>query len=193
MVRRVFLLLLFLLVVLILLWIAALSLPEASEDTPGAAGRSGSETGTAYLSVPINGVSRTALRDSWGDPRENGRRAHHGTDISAPSMTPVVAAARGVVEKLFQSKTGGNTIYVRAPQRDWTYYYAHLASYAPHLREGLAVNVGDTIGYVGDTGDAGAGNYHLHFGLTRTAATDHWYEGVDVDPYPYLMGRKALR
>jgi murein DD-endopeptidase MepM/ murein hydrolase activator NlpD len=143
--------------------------------------------------MPIAGVSRTALRDSWGDPRSNGLRAHHGTDIPAPSMTPVRAVASGVVEKLFQSAAGGTTIYIRAPQRDWTYYYAHLAGYVSGLHEGQAVTAGETIGYVGDTGDAGPGNFHLHFGLTRTAATDRWYQGVDVDPYLYLAGKRALR
>jgi murein DD-endopeptidase MepM/ murein hydrolase activator NlpD len=192
-VRRVLLLLLIVLAALLLLWIAALCLPEISKDRSGTAQGSGRKSGPAYLSVPIVGVPRTALLDSWGDPRENGQRAHHGTDITAPSMTAVIAAAPGVVEKLFQSKAGGTTIYIRAPQRDWIYYYAHLASYAPGLREGQSVNVGDTIGYVGDTGDAGPGNYHLHFGLTRTTTTERWYEGTDVDPYPYLTGKRILR
>ncbi|MEO5492463.1 MAG: M23 family metallopeptidase [Sphingomonas sp.] len=191
--RRIGLVLLLLLAALILLWIAALSLPEAPGAPSGTGPRSDAELGSGYLAMPIAGVSRTALQDSWGDPRDNGLRAHHGTDIPAPSMTPVLAVAPGVVEKLFQSAAGGTTVYIRTLQRDWTFYYAHLASYASGLREGQVVRAGDTIGYVGDTGDAGPGNFHLHFGLTRTAATDRWYQGVDVDPYPYLAGKRALR
>ncbi|QQV76175.1 M23 family metallopeptidase [Sphingomonas aliaeris] len=173
-------------------WIAALKLlPDApasvSVSAPEArpvadAGRAGP------LAMPVAGLPREAVRESWGDPRENGLREHHGTDIPAPLGTPVVAAAPGVVEKLWNSAAGGTTVYVRSPKKDWIYYYAHLSGYAPGLRERQVVKTGDPIGFVGDTGNAGAGNYHLHFGLTRTTPDQHWYEGRDVDPYPYLVG-----
>jgi len=192
MVRRGILALLIVPVALILLWIAALRLPNAAVDTKSMP-CSAAAKGSAYLSIPVAGVSPATLRDSWGEPRENGLRAHHGTDIPAAAMTPVLAAAPGVVEKLFQSRAGGNTIYIRAPQRDWIFYYAHLAGYERTIREGHAVKAGDTIGYVGDTGDAGPGNYHLHFGLTRTATGDRWYQGSEVDPFPYLVGKRSLR
>ncbi|MEG3086586.1 M23 family metallopeptidase [Sphingomonas sp. PB4P5] len=151
------------------------------------------KVGGAPLAMPVAGISRSAVTDSWGDPRENGLREHHGNDIIAPANTPVVAAAPGTVEKLWNSAAGGTTVYVRSPQRRWTYYYAHLSGYAPGLHEGQAVRVGDLIGFVGDTGNAGAGNYHLHFGLTRTAPEQHWYEGRPVDPYPYLAGKPGSR
>ena len=143
------------------------------------------------LAVPVAGVDRAAIADSWGDPRENGLRLHHGTDLMAPQGTPVLAAAPGTVEKIWTSAAGGLTLYVRSPARDWTYYYAHLSGYAPGLHEGQAVRAGEQIGFVGDTGNAGAGNFHLHFGLTRTTPDQHWYQGEDVDPFPYLTGRPA--
>ena len=143
------------------------------------------------LTVPVAGVKRNDLVRNWGDPRGGGTRPHHGLDIVAPSGTPVVAAASGMVEKLFQSGLGGTTVYVRSPDRRWTYYYAHLAGYAPGLSEGRKVAAGETIGYVGDTGDAGPGNYHLHFGTTRTEPAHHWYQGQDVDPYPMLAAGGA--
>lgn len=182
-------------VAMLLLWIAALTLlpdarvattrPVVADPTPGAAG--------PVLEVPIAGIARSALVDSWGDPRDNGQRVHHGTDIMAQQMTPVRAAAPGTIEKLFVSAAGGTTIYQRTPQRDWTLYYAHLAGYAPDLHEGQAVRAGDLLGFVGDTGDAGPGNFHLHFGLTRTAPDQHWYQGEDVDPWPYLARQRPLR
>jgi len=143
------------------------------------------------LTVPVTGVERSAIQDNWGDPRDNGLRAHHGTDIMAAGGTVVIAAAPGTIEKLFESKAGGTTIYERSPDRRWTYYYAHLSGYAPGLQEGQVVKTGDQIGYVGDTGDAGAGNFHLHFGLTRTTPDQHWYQGEDINPYPYLAGKRA--
>lgn len=188
-------------------WLALLSLPDAPHrpaqvQAPGVTvvkavpemphvERAATPAPAGLLAIPVAGVARDAVADSWGDPRENGARRHHGTDIPAAAGTLVTAAAPGVVEKLFQSGAGGTTVYVRSPARDWTYYYAHLSGYAPGLREGQAVRTGDPLGYVGDTGDAGAGNYHLHFGLTRTTPDQHWYEGEDVDPFPYLTGRRV--
>lgn len=145
------------------------------------------------LTVPIAGVARGDLADSWGDPRDNGLRLHHGTDIMAPVGTPIIAAAPGTIEKMWESAKGGKTLYIRSPARDWTCYYAHLSDYAPGLHEGQVVTAGQLIAYVGDTGNAGAGNYHLHFGLTHTTPDQHWYEGQDVDPYPYLAGRPDPR
>lgn len=182
-------------------WLALLRLPDAPRPRPSppidevvaaeATQQNARREAGPLLAVPVAGVVRAAITDSWGDPRENGLRAHHGTDIIAPGGSPVTAAAPGVVEKLFQSAKGGVTLYVRSPRRIWTYYYAHLSSYAAGLHEGQAVRTGDPLGYVGDTGDAGAGNYHLHFGLTRTAPDQHWYEGTDVNPFPYLTGRRV--
>jgi murein DD-endopeptidase MepM/ murein hydrolase activator NlpD len=142
------------------------------------------------LAVPVAGVPRSAIRDNWGEARGGGARSHHGTDIAAPAGTPVVAAAPGVVEKLFQSQLGGTTVYVRSPDRGTVYYYAHLAGYAPGLHEGQAVRAGERIAFVGDTGDAGPGNYHLHFGLQRTRPDERWYQGEDINPYPMLAARR---
>ncbi|MBB4617750.1 M23 family metallopeptidase [Sphingomonas abaci] len=153
--------------------------------------------GTAHdaepLAVPVAGVARGRISDSWGDPRGEGGRTHQGTDIMAPGGTAVLAAASGRVEKLFTSERGGLTIYVRSPGGGWVYYYAHLAGYAPGLAEGQRVARGQRIGFVGDTGDAGAGNTHLHFGLQRMAPGEGWWQGRAVNPYPLLAGSTAGR
>lgn len=164
---------------------------EAISSVPATAVAERGTQAQGVLRVPVDGIARRDLRDTWDDPRGDGQRAHHGTDIAAPANTPVRAAAPGTVEKLFVSAAGGTTLYVRSPDKAWTYYYAHLASYAPGLREGQVVQAGALLGYVGDTGNAGAGNFHLHFGLARTTPDQHWYEGVDIDPYPYLAGRRV--
>ncbi|MET3826151.1 murein DD-endopeptidase MepM/ murein hydrolase activator NlpD [Sphingomonas sp. PvP055] len=206
--RRIGFVMLGLLVAVVGLWIAALVfLPDAPAGSSGAARTPlerlrlavrwqpqpvdiGAGRGPAILlGMPVSGVARNALRDSWGEARDDGTRAHHGTDVMAPANTPVVAAAPGVVEKLWNSEAGGTTVYVRSPARTWTHYYAHLSGYAPGLHEGQTIAAGELLGYVGDTGNAGAGNYHLHFGLTRTDPAQHWYEGTDVDPFPYLAGK----
>ncbi len=143
------------------------------------------------LEVPVAGITRDQLTDTWGQARSEGRQ-HHGTDIIAPGRTPVVAAAAGTVDKLFQSRLGGITLYERSADRRWTFYYAHLAGYAPGIQEGQKVAAGQLLGFVGDTGDAGPGNYHLHFSLTRTTPEQRWWEGEDVNAFPYLSSAKPL-
>ena len=143
--------------------------------------------------LPVVGVSRAAIADTWGQAREAGAREHHGTDIMAPPGARVVASVTGTIEKLFQSRAGGTTLYQRTPDGRWSLYYAHLAGYAPGIEEGKVVQAGQTIGFVGDTGNAGAGNTHLHFGLSRMAATQGWWTGRPVNPYPLLARARPPR
>ncbi len=146
------------------------------------------------LTLPVAGVPWERVSDSWGEARGDGTRGHTGTDIMAPGGTPVVAAADGTVEKLFFSAGGGGiTTYVRSPDRRLSYYYAHLAGYAPNLREGATVRAGQTIGYVGDTGNAGRGDTHLHFGIERLDPSQQWHDGQAVDPYPLLARGRSQR
>ncbi|SFP63954.1 M23 family metallopeptidase [Sphingomonas rubra] len=149
--------------------------------------------GPGMLVIPVAGYPQGALRSSWGEARDGGERGHHGIDLMAAAGTSVVAAAGGRVEKLFESGDGGTTLYVRSPDAAWSYYYAHLAGYAPGVREGARVRAGDPIGYVGDSGNAGPGNTHLHFGVSRMRAGERWWQGEAVDPYPLLAGTAAGR
>lgn len=143
------------------------------------------------LTVPVQGVERSKITDTWGDARANGR-THQGTDIMAPGGTPVIAAAAGTIEKLFYSNGGGGiTLYERSPDRLWQYYYAHLQGYAPGIHEGQVVQAGELLGFVGDTGNAGTGNFHLHFGISRMQPEDGWWKGLPVNPYPLLAGTGA--
>lgn len=146
------------------------------------------------LIVPVQGVRANTLRSNWGEARGGGTRVHEGLDIIAPANTPVIAAADGRVEKLFYSNGGGGiTLYQRSADGGWIYYYAHLAGYAPGIAEGRVLRAGDVLGYVGDTGNSGAGNFHLHFGVNRMAAGERWHQGTPVDPYPLLAGSRVDR
>lgn len=144
------------------------------------------------LIVPVQGITRDKIVDTWGQSRANGARTHQATDILAPGGTPVVAAAPGNVEKLFYSEGGGGiTLYVRSPDRQWGYYYAHLQRYASGVAEGMPVRAGDLLGYVGDTGNAGTGNFHLHFAMAHMQPGDSWWKGQPVNPYPLLAGHSG--
>src|SRR5262249_43513367 len=105
------------------------------------------------LLVPVNGMKASALHSTFGDPRGT-TRAHEALDILAPRGTPVVAATDGRVVKLFNSARGGLTVYQFDPEERYCYYYAHLDGYASGLKEGDVVTRGQTLGYVGTTGNA---------------------------------------
>lgn len=145
--------------------------------------------GPAGLAIPVAGVEASELTDTFAQARAGGTRVHDAIDIMAPHGTPVVAAARGTVEKLFYSRGGGGiTAYVRSDDGRWIYYYAHLQEYAPGLREGQRVEQGDLIGTVGSSGNASPEGPHLHFAVHRLAPDDDWHSGSPVNPYPLLAG-----
>jgi murein DD-endopeptidase MepM/ murein hydrolase activator NlpD len=142
------------------------------------------------LAIPVAGVAPGQLVDTFADERGGGERLHEALDIMAPAGTPVIAAAAGTVEKLFHSAAGGNTIYVRSPDRRTLHYYAHLQGYAPGLKEGQQVQAGTPLGEVGSTGNASPEAPHLHFAVLRTTPDAEWWEPAKaVDPYPLLGGK----
>jgi peptidoglycan LD-endopeptidase LytH len=143
--------------------------------------------------IPVAGIKPEQLADTWGDSRAGGSRRHNAIDIMAPRGTPVVAAAPGVVEKLFDSQNGGRTVYVRSNDGGTVFYYAHLDSYRDGLREGQRVGTGDVIGTVGSTGSASEDGPHLHFEVKRMSAGESWHQGQEVNPYPLLAGKAAAR
>lgn len=142
------------------------------------------------LIIPVAGVGAAELVDTFTQARAGGARVHDAIDIMAAEGTPVVAAAPGTVEKLFLSKPGGKTIYVRSRDRRTIYYYAHLRDYAPGLAEGDYVERGERVGSVGYTGNASPAAPHLHFAVLRTAPEAKWWEpATAVNPYPLLKAR----
>jgi murein DD-endopeptidase MepM/ murein hydrolase activator NlpD len=137
------------------------------------------------LIIPVAGVRPDQLTDTFSASRSEGR-THDALDIMAPADTPVLAAADGQIQKLFQSDRGGITIYQLSGDQKLIFYYAHLARYADGLTEGKHVRQGEVIAYVGDTGNAGAGNYHLHFSIAIVADPKRYWEGTNINPYPLL-------
>lgn len=111
---------------------------------------------------------------------------HDGIDIPAAQGTPVIAAADGQITRLFQNELGGTTIYQLSTDQKLVFYYAHLQRYADGLSEGMFVRQGEVIAYVGDTGNAGPGNYHLHFSIAVVSDPKRHWEGTNINPYPLL-------
>ena len=147
--------------------------------------------GPAGLAIPVQGIGQKQLVDTFTAARAGGR-VHDAIDIMAPEGTPVIAATAGTVEKLFFSDGGGgNTIYIRSPDRQWSYYYAHLQGYAPGLKEGQQVKLGQVIGRVGHSGNASPEGPHLHFAINRMAPGQRWWNGDPINPYPLLAGKQV--
>ena len=136
------------------------------------------------LEVPVVGIAPASLRDNYEQSR--GQRTHEAIDILAPMGTPVVAVDTGRVVKLFTSKPGGLTIYQYDPNGQLAYYYAHLQRYADGLKEGMDVQRGQVIGYVGVTGNSDPGTPHLHFAIFKLGTPPKWWEGDPVNPWPAL-------
>jgi murein DD-endopeptidase MepM/ murein hydrolase activator NlpD len=128
------------------------------------------------LAFPVQPGTERDIGSRFGAPRDAGARSHHGIDIFARRGTPVVAAAAGVVNRVNETPIGGKVVWLRDVSGN-SLYYAHLDSQA--VSSGTRVDIGDTLGFVGNTGNARTTRPHLHFGVYRRG------EGP-VDPFWFV-------
>jgi murein DD-endopeptidase MepM/ murein hydrolase activator NlpD len=136
------------------------------------------------LIVPVVGVRPDDLLDTFDEAR--GTRRHHALDIPAPRGTPVLSATAGKVLRLFRSQAGGLMVYASDATNRFVLMYGHLDAYAKGLADGMPLARGDTIGFVGTTGNAPPNLPHLHFAIARTSDVARWWTGMPVDPRPLL-------
>lgn len=129
------------------------------------------------LRMPVVGIRGFDLSDSWHDPRDGGARLHKGIDIFAPRGTEIVAVADGIVSYIGDQPKGGHCLWLTT-ENGASFYYAHLDRWAAGLYEGMEVQSGDLLGYVGNTGNAKTTPSHLHFGVNQNDEM--------VNPYPLL-------
>lgn len=98
----------------------------------------------------------------WGD-----RRFHAGEDIGAPMGTSILAADSGIATVIPDNGNGyGNYIIINHGGGRTT-LYAHMSGFA--VSNGATVTQGQTIGYVGSTGNSTGP--HLHFEVRVNGAT----------------------
>lgn len=138
------------------------------------------------LMIPVFGVKKSELQDTFTASRSEGR-SHDSIDIMAKEGTPVVATADGEIARFFDSVKGGITIYQRSADKKLMYYYAHLQRRADGIQPGQFVKQGTVIGYVGDTGNSGAGNFHLHFSIWTIDDPKRDWDGTNHNPFPLLQ------
>ena len=127
------------------------------------------------LDFPVTGT-KAKTGSFWGDDRDAGKRKHEGIDIFAPKLTPAIAAADGYVTGVNEGGIGGKTVWMKVADRKIHLYYAHLDKQL--VEDGQRVKKGDTLGLVGNTGNAKYTPSHLHFGI--------YTHNGPIDPWPFV-------
>ena len=138
------------------------------------------------LLIPVAGMPLGRLQDTFDEGRDVGR-IHRALDILAPRGTPVLSADSGRIIRLGTNALGGNIVYAQDPQGRVVYYYAHLDAWQPGLAQGAAVARGDTLGFVGTTGNAPKDTPHLHFQVMRMPSDGRYWDGDAINPYPLFL------
>ena len=140
------------------------------------------------LLVPVAGADMSRVYDTFDDPRDGGERVHHAIDILAPRGTPILSADDGRVLRMSSNTLGGITMYTVDPENRIVYYYAHMDHYNDAMSPGREIVKGDTLGYVGTTGNAPKNLPHLHFQVMRWPADGKYWNGDPIDPFELLGG-----
>jgi murein DD-endopeptidase MepM/ murein hydrolase activator NlpD len=133
------------------------------------------------LAFPVASHSMSDVISFWGADRDGGIRAHEGVDIRAKRGTPVVAAENGFVTQTGTNNLGGKIVFLSSMGSPYSLYYAHLDSQLVSV--GARVLKGDTLGLVGNTGNAITTAPHLHFGIYSRGS------GA-VNPLPFINDKK---
>lgn len=128
------------------------------------------------LAFPVPGNDGKKVGSFWGDSRDGGKRSHEGIDIFDKFRTPVIASCNGIVTRVNENKLGGKSVWLNPSGKSYSLYYAHLDSQI--ARPLQQVKTGDTLGLMGNTGNAKHTPTHLHFGIYANGA---------VDPLPFIQ------
>ena len=126
-----------------------------------------------FLRAPLN-FTRISSRYSGRrfHPVQKRWKAHLGTDYAAPTGTPIMTTADGIVIAAKYTSANGNYVKVRH-NSTYTTQYLHMSKIKPGIKNGVRVKQGDVIGYVGSTGLATGPHVCYRF----------WVNGKQVDPY----------
>lgn len=134
------------------------------------------------LAFPVVGKNKRAIQSFFGDPRDGGRREHHGVDIFAKRHTPIIAPVKADVRFAGTRGIGGRVVWLYDRKTGNHLYFAHLHDIK--VKRYQRVNPGDTIGTVGNTGNARFTPPHLHFGI---------YKNGPMNPYAFIVPENEVQ
>lgn len=160
------------------------SSPVASEAPP----RDVSYLAQRHIILPVAGADMTKVDDSFNEERDGGDRTHRAIDILAPRGTPILSADDGKILRMTTGALGGISMYTVDPESRLVYYYAHMERYNDAMSPGRSIAKGDTLGYVGTTGNAPKDVPHLHFQVMGWPADGKYWNGPPIDPFQALGG-----
>lgn len=169
---------------------AAIAVPDATAVSNPVVGVAATEMDylrSRHLQLPVAGISPASLEDSFDQPRD-GERKHNAIDIMAPRGTPILSADDGLVLRLSNNALGGTSLFTVDPAGRVVYYYAHLDRYQDGIVAGKQLAKGDTLGFVGTTGNAPKNLPHLHFQIMQMPADRKYWSGEPIDPFTLLGG-----
>jgi murein DD-endopeptidase MepM/ murein hydrolase activator NlpD len=140
-----------------------------------------------HIMLPVAGADMAKIDDSFHEPRD-GDRVHRAIDILAPRGTPILSADDGKILRMTTNALGGISMYTVDSESRLVYYYAHMDHYNDAMSPGRSIVKGDTLGFVGTTGNAPKDIPHLHFQVMRWPADGKYWNGEPIDPFEALGG-----
>ena len=141
-----------------------------------------------HILVPVAGADMSRVEDSFNEARDGGERVHRAIDILAPRGTPILSADDGRILRMSTNALGGISMYTVDTNARLVYYYAHMDHYNEAMLPGRTIVRGDTLGYVGTTGNAPKDTPHLHFQVMRWPLDGKYWNGEPIDPFDALGG-----
>ncbi|HYD08873.1 MAG TPA: cell wall-binding repeat-containing protein [Acidimicrobiales bacterium] len=145
-------------------------------------------------------VGDVSYSDTFGAPRGGGSRSHEGQDLLGEKMQELVATVDGTIELITWPEASYGH-YLRLVGDDgWTYNYVHINNdtpgtddgeaerddvYGPGIDEGVRVERGQLLAYLGDSGNAEETAPHLHFEMKDP-------DGAIVNPYASLRAAQQV-
>jgi len=145
-----------------------------------------------HILVPVAGADMSKVEDTFNDGRD-GDRIHHAIDILAPRGTPILSADDGKILRMSTNALGGISMYTVDTDARLVYYYAHMDHYNDAMSPGRTIVKGDTLGFVGTTGNAPKDTPHLHFQVMRWPADGKYWNGEPIDPFEALGGMSRAK
>ncbi len=133
---------------------------DEADNVVGWYDEEGNSAARTLIRTPISGARLSSSFGHRKHPISGFNAMHKGVDFAAPFGTPIIAAGSGLIREAGWKGSFGRYIRIK---HNATYdtAYAHMKSFASHIRVGAHVKQGQVIGFVGSSGKSTGA--HLHY------------------------------